>query len=298
MKKILAVFLVVALCSVASAEDVVRLGMLGYMGTSEESFQKGFDVFRGSLSPEKLPQTPQSYPFIRSLIEKRREIHFYNSLMSMLMSLRSGRIDEIMLPESTGYYVMKMNSRYQGQSYTSMFNFSLSFGFLEGNEKLRDEFNVALAAMREDGTLKALENEYVHNPDHKIKSLTPEKFSGADTIKVAVTGDMPPLDMFAGDGNPAGYSTAILTEIGKRLHKNIYFMNTDAGGRSNALTSGRADVLFWCKTAENAPENHYIPEHVHDLFSESPKGIIVSDPYYSWNREMILRVNYSGGFLF
>ncbi|MBR0150568.1 MAG: transporter substrate-binding domain-containing protein [Synergistaceae bacterium] len=298
MKRFLTVFLVATLCSVACAEDVVKLGMLGYMGSSEESFQKGLDVFRNNISLEKLQEYPHSYPFIRSLVERRREVHFYNSLMTMLMNLRSGRVDEVILPESTGYYVMKMNSRYYGESYTSIFNLRLSFGFLEGNEKLRDEFNAVISAMKEDGTLKALEDEYVHNPDHKIRSHTPERFKGAETITVAVTGDMPPLDMFAGDGEPAGYSTAILTEIGKRLHKNIRFSNTDAGGRAQALTSGRADVLFWCKTAENAPANHEMPEDVSALFSENPKGIIISEPYYSWNREMVLKMKTSSGFLF
>ena len=297
MRKFLAAFVVMVLCGSACAEDVVRLGLLGYMGTSEESFQKGFDGFRDNISLEKLPEDTHSYPFIRQLVQKRREVHFYSSLMTMLMGLRSGKVDEVVLPESTGRYVMNMNSNYQGESYTSMFTLRLSFGFLEGNGKLRDEFSAAILAMKEDGTLQALENEYVHNPEHKIRSLKPEHFPGAETVTVAVTGDMPPLDMFAGDGKPAGYSTAILTEIGRRVRKNMRFMNTDAGGRSNALTSGRADVLFWCKTTDNTVINHDIPEDVHALFSENPAGIILSEPYYTWNREMILKVRTSGGFL-
>ena len=297
MRKFLAVLIVAMLCGCAFAEDVVRLGLLGYMGTTEEAFQKGFDNFRDNISPEKLPEDTHSYPFIRQLVERRREVHFYSSLMTMLMGLRSGKVDEVILPESTGRYVMNMNSNYQGESYTSMFTLQLSFGFLENNEKLRDEFNAAILAMKEDGTLSAIENEYVHNPEHKIKSLKPENFPGAETVTVAVTGDMPPLDMFAGDGKPAGYSTAILTEIGKRVHKNMRFMNTDAGGRSQAITSGRADVLFWCQTMSNDPVNHHMPDELGNLFSENPQGIILSEPYYTWNREMILKVRTSGGFL-
>ena len=296
VRKILAALMAVMLCGCACAEDAVRLGILGYMGTSEEAFQKGFDDFRANISPEKLPADTHSYPFIRQLLERRREVHFYGSLMTMLMGLRSGKVDEVILPESTGRYVMNMNSNYQGESYTSMFTLRLSFGFLEGNEALRDEFNAAISAMKEDGTLSALENEYVHNPEHKIRSLEPENFPGAETVTVAVTGDMPPLDMFAGDGKPAGYSTAILTEIGRRTRKNMRFVNTNAGGRSNALTSGRADVLFWCKTTDNTVIDD-MPENVHALFSENPEGIILSEPYYTWNREMILKVKSSGGFL-
>ena len=297
MKKFLVALLAVMFCGCACAEDAVRLGLLGYMGTSEEEFQKGFDNFRTNVSHEKLPEDTNSYPFIRSLIDHRREVHFYSSLMTMLMGLRSGKVDEVILPESTGRYVMNMNSNYQGESYTSMFTLQLSFGFLEGNEKLRDEFSAAILAMKEDGTLAALENEYVHNPEHKIKSLKLEDFPEAETVTVAVTGDMPPLDMFAGDGKPAGYSTAILTEISRRIHKNMRFMNTDAGGRSQAITSGRADVLFWCQTTSNDTVNHYMPDKSSSLFSENPQGMILSEPYYTWNREMILKVNMSGGFL-
>lgn len=297
LRKILAAFMVVMICGCACAEDVVKLGLLEYMGTSEEAFQKGFDDFRASISPEKLPNDTNSYPFVRALVKRRRKVHFYDSLMTMLMGLRSGKVDEVILPESTGRYVMKMNSNYQGESYTSMFTLMLSFGFLEENEKLRDEFNTALSAMKKDGTLAAIENEYVHNPEHKIRSLNPENFPGAETITVAVTGDMPPLDMFAGDGRPAGYSTAILTEIGKRLHRNIRFMNTSAGGRSTALTSGKADVLFWCQTTENEALNQHAEGDLYALFSEKPQGIIISEPYYTWNREMILKVKTSGGFL-
>ena len=297
MRKFLAVFLLTLFCGTAFADDVVKLGMLGQMGTSEEAYQKGFDDFRARISAANLPQDSYSYPFVRELLAHRREIHFYNSLMTMLMGLRSGKVDEIILPESTGRYVMKLNSNYQGEQYTSMFTLRLSFGFLEGNEKLRDEFNAAISAMREDGTLAALEAEYVHNPEHKVRSHKPERFPGADTVTVAVTGDLPPLDMFAGDGQPAGYSTAILTEIGRRVHKNIRFLNTDAGGRSNALVSGRADVLFWCQTTENEQLNSSTEEDLYALFSESQPGIIMSDPYYTWNREMILKVKTSGGFL-
>lgn len=297
MKKFLAVLLLTFFFCPAFADDVVKLGMLGQMGTSEEAYQKGFDDFRARISAANLPKDSHSYPFVRELLAHRRTVHFYNSLMTMLMGLRSGKVDEIILPESTGRYVMSLNSNYQGEQYTSMFTLRLSFGFLEGNEKLRDEFNAVISAMREDGTLAALEAEYVHNPEHKVKSHKPERFPGAETVTVAVTGDMPPLDMFAGDGKPAGYSTAILTEIGKRLHKNMRFLNTDAGGRSNALTSGRADVLFWCQTTENEQLNKTSDEDLYALFSEKQPGIIMSDPYYTWNREMILRVKTSGGFL-
>ena len=78
-------------------------------------------------------------------------------------------------------------------------------------------------------------------------------FEGADTIKVAVTGSLPPMDYVGPDGAPAGFSTAVLAEIAKRLGKNIEIVVVDSVGRAAALASGVVDAVFWTRT--NAASN-------------------------------------------
>ncbi|MBQ7267295.1 MAG: hypothetical protein IJR11_02890, partial [Synergistaceae bacterium] len=107
------------------------------------------------------------------------------------------------------------------------------------------------------------------------------------------TGDMPPIDMFAGDGKPAGYNTAILAEIGKRLKKNIRLLSIEAAARNSALISGRADVVFWYRTVKIEIGDAEIDNSV---FIDAPDEIILSEPYYSWNREFILKMSDRTGF--
>jgi len=296
MKKVallIVALIIFSLPAYGKDDNVINLGILGYLGTTEKAFQEGFDNLRNVVKPDMLPDDQDAYPFIRSLLEQRHVVHFYNSLMNMMMGLRSGRVDRVMLPMSTANYVLSINSNYEAEKNVLMLPSSLSFAFLEDNVDLKNEFDKVLTAMKEDGTLRALEQKYVKQMGQRVESIKPEFFSGADTITVAVTGDMPPLDMFAGDGNPAGYSTAILAEIGKRLQKNIKFLNVSAGGRSSALYSGRADVVFWCRVTEKMPD---MLEEVKKLFTDKPAGVILSVPYYSWDKEVLIKNKEKGGF--
>ena len=96
-------------------------------------------------------------------------------------------------------------------------------------------------------------------------------FDSAQTIKVAVTGDLPPLDYVSAGGKPAGFNTAVLAEIGKRMLKNIELVEINAGARAAALTSKQADVVFWAIV----PVSEIIPED-----SDKPAGIELTNPYY------------------
>lgn len=73
-----------------------------------------------------------------------------------------------------------------------------------------------------------------------------DSFDG-ETVTVAVTGCLPPMDYVAADGTPAGFNTAILAEIGRRLQVNIKLVQVDSAARALALSSGMVDVVFWTK---------------------------------------------------
>ena len=51
--------------------------------------------------------------------------------------------------------------------------------------------------------------------------------------------------MILADGKAAGFNTAMLAEIGKKLHRNIELVNVDSAARATALTSKNVDVMFW-----------------------------------------------------
>ncbi|MBQ9389426.1 MAG: transporter substrate-binding domain-containing protein [Synergistaceae bacterium] len=302
MKKFLTVFILMALCGSALADEKsnqdVKIGFLSYLGTTEAAFQDDFDNFRKTITEEYLKTHGDIRPFITSLSARRRRIHFYNSLMTMLMGLRSGKVDEVILPEFTGRYILQMNSNYEIKFVSRMLVSRLSFAFTEDRTHLKEEFDEVIAAMKDDGTLTSLEDEYVTSvlAGKSPKSVKPKVFKGAETITVAVTGDIPPIDMFAGDGNPAGYSTAVLAEIGERLGKNIRFLSIDSGARSQSLSSERADVVFWYRTTETPIDNNDETASAYEkLFRDKPEHVILSLPYFEWDHDYVIKAKETTG---
>lgn len=290
----LLVFAGVAFAAKKPAE--VLGGVLRYLGTTEEAFQKSVDELNGIMRLSMMGAGSQKYAaevleMLRVFQENRYVVTFYDSLTAMLMAMNAGRLDEISLPESTARYVMKNDTEYR-ILFTLRMPSAIAFGFRKDSTALRDEFNAAINSMKSDGTLKALEGKYIGNgADFSSEAVGFENFPDAGTIKVAVTGDMPPVDYVSESGSAAGYNTAVISEIGKRLKKNVEIISIESGARSSALTSGRADVIFWYRTTEGVkfPEEIKIEDNpVNGVISDTTEDVILSEPYYSWEKVIFL----------
>lgn len=304
MKKFLCAVIAVMLMLVCSAgyaadkaktpDPVVNEGALTWLGTTEEEFQSGLDDLRKALAPlvkesenDEWMQEDGLQGFLLEIVKTRRVIHFFDSLLSLQMALRSGRLDEIVLPEAVGMYLLTNNNDYDIQFSLNMMPSTISFGFKAGNTSLQSEFNRAIASMKKDGTLAKLEQDYIKDLGaEKPERVEFQTFKGAKTIKAAVTGDLPPIDYIGSDGTPAGYNTAILAEIGKRLKKNIRLISVDAGGRSAALSSERADVVFWYRNTEGMKTPKKLKAK--GFMKDTATGVILSDPYYEWDTDLVI----------
>ena len=133
--------------------------------------------------------------------------------------------------------------------------------------------------MNEDDTLLLLKAKYIDYAKDDLKpvaqhsaAITFEKFPDAETVKIAITGDMPPLDYIAADGSAAGFNTALIAEIAKRLKVNVELVSINAGARAAALSSGRADGVFW-----------FWHNNSVDGSLDTPEGIALTEPYYSYD---------------
>ena len=302
MKKFLISVLLVLVTGTFSFADSksVNTGVLAYLGTSEAEFQTALDDLRKAVTPlipaddtkvEEWNEYDLLEGFLSSLVKNPRVIRFYDSLLSMQMALRSGIVDEIALPESVVMYIVNNNpTQYEILFSLNMMPSTISFGFKKGNVALQKEFNSAISAMKKDGTLMTLEDKFINNlGSSEPQQVKFQEFKGAKTIKVAVTGDLPPIDFIASDGRPTGYNTAILSEIGKRLKKNIRLISIDTGGRSAALASERADVVFWYRNREGIKVPQKIKsKNLKGAMKDSIDGVILSEPYYSWDTDLIL----------
>ena len=266
MRKILLCALagVLALAVLASSAEksVIRLGLLSKLNTTEEEFG---EVWRKTFAP------PSG--------ELEVIIKFYDSLTAMLMGMNRREIHEMVLPEAAAEYALNVNPELEATLVLRSKGMGLSFGFRDDEEgrTLRDKFNASLETMRENWTLSILEGSYLSSRADP-QPVKFKAFDGAQTVRVAVTGDLPPLDYIAPDGTPAGFNTALLAEIGNMLGMNVELVEFEAGARTAALTSGRADVVFWYEVSANAETQPDVPE-----------GVILSRPYYEWDKFIHLR---------
>ena len=170
----------------------------------------------------------------------------YNNLSSALMDLESGKIASIGVEGCTADYVAARNDKVTVVKNKRTTDFSMMT--LDTNKEVYDILNNAIKAMKEDGTLDTLiQNElkaYI-NSDPTPKDLP--HFDGAKTIKIGVTGDIPPMDYVAANGKAAGFNIALLAEIATRAQVNIELVQIETASRPMALSSNKVDAVFWTK---------------------------------------------------
>ena len=243
-----------------SADDAgkVKLGMITRLNASEENFEGFMKEIENTLDVKISSHTPV----------------YFDSLNQMEMALQSKQIDEISTYRSVARYMLVKDPRFQVlKDHSLEFIDSFCFALRDDETELRDSLNKVIEEMQSDGTLDRLTKEYI--TDISVEKDPPAvelpHFDSADTIKVAVTGDLPPLDYVGADGTPAGFNTAVLAEIGNRMLKNIEIVNIDSGARAAALTSKQVDVIFWAIV----PVSEIIPAD-----SDKPKGVILTEPYF------------------
>ena len=236
----------------------IKLGMITRLNASEENFGEFMKKVEGTLDVKISSHTPV----------------FFDNLNAMQMALQSKQIDEISTYRSVARYMIAKDPRYQVlKDHSLEFVDSFCFALRDDETELKDSLNKVIKEMTSDGTLDRLTKEYITdiNTEGEPPVVDMPHFDSADTIKVAVTGDLPPLDYVSADGKPAGFNTAVLAEIGNRTLKNIELVTIDSGARAAALTSKQVDVVFWAIV----PVSEIIPAD-----TDKPSGIILTDPYY------------------
>ncbi|MBE8953932.1 MAG: transporter substrate-binding domain-containing protein [Quinella sp. 1Q7] len=199
---------------------------------------------------------------------------FYDNLKTMQMGIDSGNVEQISLYKCVANYLIASNDKYElvPNNALEKIGYSFCFGVRKDEVNLKADLDKAIDAMKSDGTLDKLVAEYITNvkPDN-IPTVEIPHVDGAETIKVGVTGDLPPLDLILPDGSPAGFNTAMLAEVSKRINRNVELVQIESGARAAALNSKLIDVVFWTIV----PLSDKIPA---DL--DKPEGMELSKPYF------------------
>lgn len=213
------------------------------------------------------------------------EYRYFDSLNSIILALDSGAIDGFVINEYTYDFLRSRDSRYSTYSPDPAWEYSYGFAMLlrEEDRELCNRITDVINDMKADGALDDLKAQYIDEciAGNEPAAVRPEVFDQAAALKVAVTGDIPPMDYFSAEGDPVGFNTAFISEVGRRLALNIEFVSVDSGARAMSLASGEADVVFWTEAASydnwaNADREDQ-PEHtvVTDIYLPAELRLVV-----------------------
>ena len=244
-------------------KEKATIGVITHLNASELEYNELMSKLEKSYRPSKA--SPSA------------DYKYFDRMNDMQLALDSGQIDMLSTYQSVADYMLQKSPDKELLPTEKILSDSFCFAIREGDKMLKNDLNKAIKAMSTDGTLSKLSKQYIIDlkdgtepPAIEIKEIP-----GAETIKVAVTGDLPPFDMILADGTPTGFSTAVLSEVSKRIGKNIEMISIDSGARASILSSKGADVVFWVAVPK---ESFLIPANI-----DRPEGIDISDPYYHDN---------------
>ena len=236
----------------------VKLGMITNLNASEKKLDEILKLLEQKSNVDML----------------RHTMTYFKNLSTLQMGLESGSIDEISTYGCVANYLKAHDAKFQvvdnhGPNLVDAFCFAVR----KNDEPLKNDLNKALETLKSNGTLDKLVADYITNvTDKEPSAVSIPHFEGVETLKVAVTGDLPPLDLILADGSPAGFNTALLAEIAKQLQRNIEIIDVDGDARAAVLSSKRADVVFWAIL----PVGDDRPSDI-----DTPEGAVLSNPYFT-----------------
>ena len=273
MRRFLLALITVMIFAGVSFAGVLNVGILTQLNSTKDAFKNFMD---GALTSGLWTR------YDSGTVDSNNNtamFTFYDSFAAMVMGLDRGEVEEIDVPEVIGKYILSKRPEYfkAAESVSRPVFFAMGFRKEDGKE-LMQKFSGAIKTMKEDGTLSALKEKYITNFDVPSQLVSFTKFDGAQTIWAAVTGDLPPVDYVDESGNPSGFNTALLAEIGRRLEINIEILYVNSGARASALASKRADVVF-CFRIYNWDGTQ----------PDLPDGVITSGSYFDWTKYFHIR---------
>ncbi len=193
------------------------------------------------------------------------------------MALNRGDIAVLETDQNTVRYIVSRNDQIVDRPpYLNPNTLIFCMLLREEDAELRDQISACIAELNEEGVIEELRQRYIEDviAGEEPGAIEPQVFPDAKTIKVAVTGDRPPMDYVSAGGEPLGFNTALIAEVAKRLEINIEMVNVTCAARGIALATGACDIVFWMEVGDF--ENWEGAD-----FEDQPESTVVTDPYMS-----------------
>ncbi len=170
----------------------------------------------------------------------------FNSHSEGIQALRSGRIDAYILGTAEAKPVTAQMPEIKALGGGKVED-QLGFIFPLHHTKLRQEFNDALAQLKEQGVLTELEEKWFSGDDNAAVVIPELSGASKGTLSVACSFDSKPFAYIANNA-PAGYDVELLYMIAAACGYELDIVSQDFGAMLTAIGSGKADVGIGCIT--------------------------------------------------
>ena len=204
------------------------------------------------------------------------EVLHYDRTPDMILSLRTGKLDAVMMDLSTARLLVRSGPNLRILS-DDVFDMPLGIGFRKDDPGLRDEFNAFLTSIRQNGLYDELERRwFVADAEQAVMPVFDEPDSGR-VLKVGVSvADLPYVAYM--NNQYVGFDIEIIKRFAGRAGYRTVFSTMDFAALVPALAAGKVDMISdgMAITAERA-------------------GMIdFSDPYAVFRTAVVIAVNDEG----
>ncbi len=191
------------------------------------------------------------------------ERFYFNSFSDMAGAMKSGRLDGFMGDEP----VMRLlNATTKGTWLPDVLLQHEDYAYVlkKGNTELAKKINDTIAAMKADGSIKALRDKWFSGDESRYV-LPNLKLDGRNgVLRVAFDITSPPFN-FLKDGAAMGYEMEIMLNVAHRYGYSLDISIMDFQAVLPAVQSGKADVGIGCVT----------------ITPERAEQVLFSDPSYN-----------------
>jgi len=191
---------------------------------------KKIGIFTGTVQDAFIAQ---NYP--------KAEIFRFESTADLMMSVKSGKIDAVMMDLITGKLLLKRNPEL-GILSEDVLSTPLGVGFNKRRSVLRDEFNAYLKEIRQDGTYKVMhERWFIDDPEEAVMPPFTNPVSDKKLVVAVSVEDLPYVAYM--NGEYVGMDIEMIHEFAKRRNYHLEIIQMEFSSLIAALAAGKADMI-------------------------------------------------------
>ena len=202
------------------------------------------------------------------------KVLYFNNKADMLNALQTGKIDAYAIDEPVIQFEMRQSSDLTYiPEYLDTYNFAYVLVKNEKGEKLRDELNEYLEKITSDGTLREIEERWIHGDESGWKVADYKSFPAPNGIIHVVTEPLYEPFGFIYNGQIVGYEDDVIIRFCEEYGYGLDLISTSYDAILPSIQAGKYDIGAAGMT----------------VTEERAETVLFSDPYFQGGTVLVVK---------